>query len=33
MKDLISRELGITGQFSLVDERTGVDLIFAHPDE
>ena len=33
MKDLISRELGITGQFSLVEERSGVDLIFSHPDE
>ena len=33
MKDLISRELGITGQFSLIEERSGVDLVFAHPDE
>lgn len=29
------RELGLTSptSFSLVDEATGVDLIFSHPDE
>jgi len=34
-KELVMRELGLgsPNSFSLIDEATGVDHIFAHPDE
>lgn len=34
-KELIMRELSLTSpnSFSLIDETTGIDHIFSHPDE
>jgi hypothetical protein len=35
LKDLVMRELGLssTSTFSMIEEQSGVDLVFCHPDE